>query len=170
MSKFQELVPQALVQKLLMSVLQKRGKRYRKFLQILARPAETGEIVVSITSSGVETRNTARDGDFVVQNLTEAMEIYIVSGSDFSERYTLVGDAGGGWKRYRPHGVVFALEIRTKILNILDRTSPFLIEAPWGESQRVELNDFFVTPPDFSQIYRISRQEFFQTYRLMADK
>jgi hypothetical protein len=170
MSEFQEWVPQALVQKLLMSVLEEHGKRYRKFQQILARPAEAGEIVVSITSSAVETWNTAREGDFVVQNLTEAMEIYIVSGSKFSKRYTLVGEEDDGWKRYRPHGDVFALEIKTEIMDLLERTSPFVIEAPWGEPQRVELNDFLVTLPDYSEIYRIARQEFFQTYRLVDDE
>jgi hypothetical protein len=170
MSGFQDPVPQAFVRKLLLSLLQERGKRYRKFQQILARPAAAGELVVSITSSGVETKNTACQGDFVVRNLTEAMEAYIVSGNKFSARYTLVAEEGDGWKRYQPRGEVFALEIKAEVIGLLGRTSPFEIEAPWGEPQRAELNDFLVTPPDCSEIYRIARQEFLQTYKLVVDE
>lgn len=170
MNRFQEPVPQSLVCRLLMSVLQEQGKRYQKFLQILARPALAGEVVGSITSSGVETENTARKGDFVVRNLTEAMEIYIVSAIKFSERYTLIDENEDGWKRYKPRGEILVLEINIEILHLLERTSPFFIEAPWGEPQRAELNDFLVTPPNFSEIYRISRLEFFQTYKLLLDE
>lgn len=170
MREFQGLVSQALLQKLLKSVLKDCGKRYRKFQQILARPAIAGEIVVSITSSGVETRNTACEGDFVVQNHTEAMELYVVAGIKFSKLYSFVSEEDNGWKRYRPHGEVFAIEVGTEILELLERTSPFAIEAPWGEPQRVEIYDFFVTPPDHTEFYRIARKEFFQTYSLVADE
>ena len=170
MSGFEDPVPQAFVRKPLLSLLQERGKRYRKFQQIPARPAAAGEVVVSITSSGVETRNTACQGDFVVRNLTEAMEAYIVSGNKFSARYTLVAEEEDGWKRYQLRGEVFALEIKVEIIGLLGRTSPFEIEAPWGEPQRVEPNDFLVTPPDCSEIYRIARQDFLQTYKLVVDE
>jgi NAD(P)-dependent dehydrogenase (short-subunit alcohol dehydrogenase family) len=38
--------------------------------------------------------------------------------------------------------------------------------APWDQPEKVELNDFLVTPPDHSEIYRIARKEFFETYKL----
>lgn len=170
MSDFQELLSQSIIKERLITVFQNCGKRYRKFQQIHARPAKAGEIVLSITSSGIETKNIARDGDFVVKNLTEALELYIVPGNKFYKRYTLVGEQNNEWKIYRPLGEVFAVEINTGLLTFLEQTSPFLIQAPWGEPQRVELNDFFVTHLDYSEIYRIARQEFFQTYRLAADE
>jgi len=163
-------IPQALVQELLIPVLQQRGKRYRKFQQILARSAVKGEVVVSITSSGVETSNTASDGDFVVMNLTGARETYIVPEHKFFARYSLVTEEEDGWKRYHPRGEVIALNIEVEILNLLERTSPFEIQAAWGESQLAELSDFLVTPPDCSEIYRIGRREFFETYQLIIDK
>ncbi len=168
MIDFQAMLSQSLIINRLLPVFQKIGKRYRKFQQIHARPAQPGEIVVSITSSGMETRNIASDGDFVVKNLTEALELYIVSGSKFSKRYTLDCEMNGEWKRYRPLGEVIAIEVDTGLLTFLEQTSPFLIEAPWGEPQQVELHDFFVTHIDYSEIYRIARREFFQTYKLIA--
>ena len=105
-----------------------------------------------------------------MRNLTDAMEAYIVSSNKFFARYTLFSDEEDGWKRYQPRGEVLALEIKSGILVLLERTSPFEIEAPWGEPQKLELNDFLVTPPDCSEIYRISRQEFLQTYKLAVDE
>ena len=105
-----------------------------------------------------------------MRNLTEAMEAYIVCSNKFFARYTLFSDEEDEWKRYQPCGEVLALEIKVGILDLLERTSPFEIEALWGEPQRAELNDFLVTPPDCSEIYRISRQEFLQTYKLAVDE
>ena len=167
MHGLQDPVPQEFMQKWLMPILRQRCERYRKFQRILARPAEVGEVVVSVTSSGVETENRACQGDFVVRNLTAAMEDYIVSSSKFFERYTFVAEEENGWRLYQPRGEVFALEIQMVVLVLLSRTSPFEIMAPWGEPQRAELGDFLVAPPDYSEIYRIARQEFFQTYKLV---
>ncbi len=146
--------------------LEAAGRRYVKTLRVRARPAREGERVVSTTADGVETENVAGEGDFVVENQTEARECYIVSGDKFERRYDLVESLGGDWASYAPNesAEVVALRVDDAVLRLLGRDDTFYIEAPWGEPQRVNKGDVLVAPPDLSEIYRIGRREFAATY------
>ena len=50
----------------------------------------------------------------------------------------------------------------------LDITDPFYFEAPWQEKMVAKKGDMICTT-DGSEIYRIARKEFEQTYRIASD-
>lgn len=171
-----EPISQESLERLLRELWQTRGHRYRKTLRVHARRAAEGEQVVTTTSAGRETENVAQAGDYVVENQTESRERYIVRREAFERRYERADSSGrgdpseaqlpDGWAVFQPRDQarVHALEVDDELLERLDRQPPFLIEAPWGDTQRVLRGDVLVTPPDFSEIYRIGRKEFAETY------
>lgn len=78
----------------------KEGKSFRKSGVVFARPASLGEVVVTSIGGEVETRNFAKDGDWVVTNQTG--ESYIISSDKLQSRYEKIGDG-----RYKAKGKVF---------------------------------------------------------------
>src|SRR5262245_7932211 len=156
-------VSQAHLMEHVLPLLRRDGSVYRKHRCVMARPALVGEVVVSTTAAGQETVNTGSEGDYVVQNLTTARELYIVRGKTFHERYELEQSLDI-WNRYRPIGQVIGLEVREALLVRLSLPSPFYIEASWKQLQVTILGDFLVCPLDGREIYRIARQEFGETY------
>lgn len=138
---------------------------YQKYQSVLARRAKEGEKIESITSGGKETVNRARAGDFVVINQTGAREQYVVSPEKFRERYSFWREAPDGYLEYLPKGKVMAIELTDAVLEYLGLPSEFEYEAPWGERGIAQKGDFLVCPTDESEVYRIGRKEFFETYR-----
>ncbi len=144
------------------------AQRYRKFQQVHARPAHSGELIVSTTADGEETTNTAADGDFVVKNLTEAQENYLVGRNKFEARYVYVEDVDDEWKLYDPKGEVLGVEISRDLTAMLGVGEEFFIMAPWGSEQLAREGDMFVAPlPALDEIYRVARKEFDETYKLV---
>lgn len=133
----------------------------RKFQKIWARPAIEGEIVVTETADGVETQNTAQDGDMVVWNLTSAGEQYIIRAAKFPKLYyglpLTTTEDGWEWTQYAPKGIV-------KALKVTDENCPNEFEAPWGETMVCKVGDYLVCPLKDNQIYRIAEKEFHETY------
>ena len=145
--------------------LLKNGAVYRKFTQVKARSAVAGESVASKTSDGLETTNTAAEGDYVVQNMTEIKEEYIVKPAAFHERYKPTHQKKDGWEIYDAQGKIVALEMNAVNLDSFGWQAPFWIEAPWKESMVVKQDDFLVSPlPGSDEVYRLARKEFFETY------
>ena len=58
-----------------MKPLLRDGGTYEKFKEIDAREAKEGEVIETITSDGLETKNTAEQGDYIVRNTTGAQEM-----------------------------------------------------------------------------------------------
>ena len=148
------------------------GARYKKFQQVHARRGVDGEQVVSITQDGRETMQTATTDDYVVKNLTTAGELYVVSKAKFEDRYRRIRQVDDTWSLYDPEGEVRALKIDARLSEVLsqptDRT--FYIMASWGSTQRVNPEDYFVSPlPDLSEIYRVAAKEFHETYKIQTD-
>lgn len=165
----QEPISQTDTQNLINSVLNTLGKRYHKVVTVQARKAEPGEVIVSITSSGKETENTAEDGDFVIKNhQTESEELYIVTKDEFQDRYVHFRSLYDGvWSVYRSKGQVDAIELTKQVLDSLNLEKHFFIMADWGESQYVSIGDYLVTPVNKNEVYRIGRKEFKQTYDIL---
>ncbi len=151
---------------LVLPILKMKGQRYKKFKKILARKALKGEEIITITSDGIETFNRANTGDYIVKNQTEAGELYIVPKSKFEKRYEFLVDKENGFSEYNPSGQIFAIEVNKENLKLLEQPTQFKFIAPWGENMVVKENDFLAVPLDHSEVYRIARQEFFQTYQL----
>lgn len=159
-------VPQETLVSRILPLIRSEGRPYVKFRHVHARPAAAGERIVTVTSDGRETVNTAEQGDYVVRNATQVEEQYIVSKETFAERYEYAEKVDDTWSRYRPTGEVLALEIDDRVLAAIWKNSEFHIMAPWEEPQKVRRGDYFVsTVPDLAEVYRIARHEFEQTYQ-----
>ena len=98
---------------------------------------------------------------------TGAPETYLVKKDKFNARYNYFSEANKGFKEYYPKGEVIGLELNAEFLAEQNFDKEFFFEAPWGEALIAKEDDFLVTPPDESEIYRIARKEFFETYQLM---
>ena len=140
------------------------GDPYRKYQKIFARKAVNGEEIQTVTADGLETTNTAKEGDIVVKNQTDAQEMYIMGSDKFKARYRYLGEAEDGFSEYEPVGKVVGLELTTGLLTELELAKEFEFIAPWGEKMVAKRGDYLVTPPDYSEVYRVARKEFFETY------
>lgn len=167
-------MPKAIPQQKLMTrvlpLIKSNADRYEKFQRVLARAAVDGEVVESIVEDGKETTNKASAGEYVVRNRTEAQEEYVVSASTFTERYQLAAKIDDTWSEYVPKGQILAIEISRDLLDALGADETFTIMAPWDSEQAGKLGDLFVSPlPELSEVYRIARKEFHETYRRALD-
>lgn len=144
------------------------GQRYGKHKQVWAKPAPPNAQVTTYTTDGAETMNTAQVGDFLVKNSTTAQEQYLVSAASFSVRYMWQATGEAGWDVYAAIGQIQALELTNATLSALQLPAQFHFEARWGAAMKAVQGDFLATPLDGSEVYRIARQEFFETYRLLT--
>ncbi len=141
---------------------------FEKYKEVHARKAVPGEIIKTYTKDGLETQNVAKEGDFVVKNITEAEEMYILTEEKFNSRYEFKADVDNDWKLYRPLGKIKGIKVDGKVfrkLGIEKSAKEFYITANWGEKMIVKKNDYLVSPLDNSEVYRIARKEFFETYK-----
>ncbi|MFT7603394.1 MAG: hypothetical protein ACI8VT_000961 [Saprospiraceae bacterium] len=162
----EKIYTQQEIMETLIPVLKSEGLLYKKSKAVFARKAKPGERINSITSDGFETTNTAKEGGFVVKNQTTAQELYIVGGDKFKERYEFLEETEDGFAIYKAKGKVIAIQITKNFLKEMKFEKKFLFIAPWDEEVVVKKDDFLVCPPDYSEIYRIARKEFFETYCL----
>tara|TARA_R110001583_G_scaffold188877_6_gene351404 strand:+ start:1047 stop:1685 length:639 start_codon:yes stop_codon:yes gene_type:complete len=152
--------------KIMLPHLKQSGRLYRKYKNVYARKAVKGEKIRTITGDGLETSNTAKEGDFVIKNQTDAQEMYIVGNKKFNQRYRLLGEAKDEFSEYKPIGKAIGLELTSSLLTELGLETEFQFIAPWGEKMAAKKGDYIVCPPEFNQVYRIARKEFFETYEL----
>jgi len=142
------------------------AENYEKYREINARKAVTGEEIETVTSDGLETKNTAQAGDYIVRNTTQAGEMYIVKKEKFEKRYKYIDELDGRWGIYKAIGVIKAVEVDEKLIKNIGTKDEFFFTAPWGEKMVVKKEDYLVSPLDYSEVYRIAKKEFFETYKL----
>lgn len=135
----------------------KKGVVYKKFRTVLARKANIGEVIDTYTNDGLETTNTVTKQSYIVKNTTEAKEKYIVNETTFHKKYIFYKKQNKIWSIFKPIGKIKAIKVKNQV--------PFYIVAPWGEKMIVKPGDFLVSPLDYSEIYRIAKKEFFETYK-----
>jgi hypothetical protein len=139
----------------------------RKTMPVDVRPAEPGEVVVTvIAGEGEETRSPpAQPGDMVVRNRCPATgnEEILVSAAKFAERYEgPIGPADAGWQPYRPRGI----EMRYFVVRDADGT--FTFTAPWGEPMVARPGDAIVrNPEEPADTNRIAAAAFECTYEIL---
>lgn len=160
------MMTQEEIKEIMIPILKERGQLYEKFLPIIAKKAKDGQKIQTITGDGLETENVAAADDYIVQNQTKAGEEYLVSASKFESRYQFLESLPDGWARYKPTGKVWGIEISPELAQELDFQLPFHFMASWGSEMVLKEADFLVCPLDYRSVYRIARQEFFETYRL----
>ena len=136
--------------------ISQHGKIYKKYGLIYAYKADVNEFIETWTQDGLETTNYAKEGDFVVQNLqTEFQEKYIVSEDMFFKRYKFF--------YYTDDGAVYIPTGKVKATVYFGEDMHFV--AKWGRLMVLKHGDYIVTPlPNEDEVYRIARQEFFETY------
>ena len=127
-------------------LLEKKGKKYRKFKNILARKAKKTERITTITDDGIETTNRAKIGDYIVKNKTEVGEEYVMSPKKFKGRYTYIKRSKSGYSEYEPKGRITALEINKSFLKKFKLKNEFFFIAAWGEKMVCEGKRFFSVP------------------------
>jgi hypothetical protein len=164
------MLTQDKIQAIFIPLLKKQGRQCAKKQNIWARVAAEGELIMTITSDGLETSNIATEGDMIVKNQTDAKEMYVMKVASFEQRYASSDEAlsdSEGFQEYIPIGKIWVLLIDYTLLDMLNLSEEFYFEAPWGSSMVCKKDDYLVTPPDFSQVYRIARKEFFETYKFI---
>lgn len=148
-------------------VIEQKGKRYKKYKNIIAKKLIEETKVTSITSDGIETTNVGKPGDYLVENQTQSKEKYVVSREKFPSLYKLGRDLNEGWSEYTPKGEVDAIELTATLMNELGLPIHFHIIADWGEDQYVRAGDYIVAPVGKNEVYRIGVREYEETYDLM---
>ena len=155
------------IQRMTLPLLKKKGKVYRKKKTVLGRKARGGESIVTITSDGVETKNEAKAGDYIVKNKTKAGERYIIKPRVFNKTYKPLKKRKGIYNEYITNKQILAIEINSSFLKEQGFSKELYFVASWGTESVAKINDFFVCPMDYSEVYRIARKEFFETYELV---
>lgn len=148
-------------------IFEKHGKKYKKKTLIKAKRATEGEIIYTRTSDGVETKNTAKVGDFLVVNQTSSSEKYLVNKQSFEKKYELKGALEKGWACYSSKSYIWAIEFSEENLLQLGQQNQVCFEADWGEDMIIKKGDFLVAPPELNEVYRIAKKEFGETYQLL---
>jgi hypothetical protein len=146
-------------------IFEEKGKNYRKKSLIRAKKAKLGLFVVTKTSDGIETRNTAESGDWLVENQTSSEEQYLVKSDIFESKYEMVESLGNGWACYKPKGVMKAYEFEESDLKLFGVIQRLEFQAPWKDTMFVRVGDYLIIPPGNEEIYRVARKEFSETYQ-----
>lgn len=138
----------------------------RNLKKVYARSGKLNEEILTYTSDGLETKNIVKKGDMVVQNMTNAKEQYIVPLVKFNKKYSFYKKYNDEWSIYMPKGEIKAVLVDKKLLKELGiNEKEFYIKTAWNEKMIVKENDYLVSPIDMSEVYRIAKTEFFETYR-----
>ena len=134
-------------------IIQKNGKKYQKSTVVSAKPAMPGETVVTSIGGKAETKNTAKEGDWIVTNPTG--ESYIVSVDKLQTRYDRISEG-----QYKAKGKIMGMVASEK-----DAAECPTFTAAWGEQMILEPGDILAMPIGSNpEIYRIERGVFAQTY------
>jgi len=149
-------------------LLERHGGLYQKKARVFARLARAGESVDTVTSDGLETTNVASsDAMMLVQNQTTAGERYLVPAGLFARRYRHLRAISDGWAEYESVGRIRAVELTSELLEQLGLPAEFEFSAPWGSPMVARQGDFLAGPEPLSEVYRIARAEFEETYALV---
>lgn len=105
--------------------------------------------VVTITTDGKETQNTAAVGDIIMSGATG--ENYVIKAAKFPKLYQ--GTIGND---------VYPEQSQRQVA--LYTGDPVTFKAPWGEDMIIKPGDYLVKDPANTGYYRIAKVEFEKTY------
>ena len=131
-------------------ILFKDAKLFEKFAVVKARPANEVEIIITIVNSEKgkreETRNQAKEGDFIITN--PGGEEYIVRRDKFPKLYEELSDGS-----YKSIGQVRAIQTEKNVE----------FTAPWGEKMKITTGSYLVD--NNGERYGIDQDVFKNTYK-----
>ena len=149
-------------------IIEDRGRDYQKHGQVTAQQTTQEEEVISITKYGIETRNIAQIGDYILTNNTRSQEKYAVTEEVFNKRYESINTADEGKKLYQAIGTIIGIQLTPELLQELSLKKHGQLIADWGAEQYYSVGDYIVMPtPQKNEVYRIGKEEFMETYRLI---
>lgn len=127
----------------------------QKFGRVFVNYEPVGTEIHTIIDGKIETKNTVKHEDDAVITGPKG-EKYIISAQTLKDRYKKVGDSPKG-EVYAPTG---------KILAVKYVGPSFSFPAPWGENMICNNGDYLcATLEKPSEVYRIEKGAFFQTYK-----
>jgi len=142
---------------------------YQKYGKVIVRPAEKDETIITTIDGQIETIKTASPTDVVIRNITidSSGETYIIGWDKYQDRYDYAEGPslkidGLWWKPAVPVG---------RVIGGFYKGEDVHFAAPWGEDMVLKDGDFLASPypvDDPTDVYRIAKKEFHQTYRLDA--
>jgi hypothetical protein len=150
---------------LFLPLLKNKGKVFIKYQNIWARKVQVEESITTTTNDGIETSNIAKKGDFIVKNQTKSGEQYVLTPDKFTSRYQSTGVEKDGFEEFKPVGKIIALKLDKRILEGVNLSDIFQFMANWGAEMVAKKGDYLACPLDYSEIYRIAKKEFFETYK-----
>jgi Patatin-like phospholipase len=165
-----QLIKQAALVNQYADIIVNEGLLYEKYKGVMAVASNGGELVVTTTSSGFETKNIADKGDYIVTNDTEAQERYVMKKEKFEKTYKAVADKENYYvKTERIYALPFTEYNFTDLFTSYQKADPsnstLYIEAPWLESLTLREHDYLVCNSSKTEIYRIDQKEMEETYR-----
>lgn len=130
-------------------------KRYLKQGTVNAKLAIKDEKVKTEINGVVETVNTAKENDVVVQGSSN--ELYLINIEKFKARYNVEKELSSDFQEYKATGECFAFEFKGEGFSFI---------APWAEEMIVEDGDFLASPnSEITEVYRIEKNAFYKTYK-----
>ena len=137
---------------------------FKKRGLVLFRPAIQNETVLTIVVGKLEAIKTAGANEMILRNieLGSSAETYIIDKAVFDKRYEIQP------KQYTIDGQTWTEAIAKGIIEAFCyHGGTFEFVAPWDELMLCEDGDHMARPegPNKSDIYRIEKNAFAQTYR-----
>lgn len=111
---------------------------------------ETERPIETYTSDGLETKNVAKPGNYVLSG--PSGELYVLKQEKLNKMYT-----------GKPGGIIIPEQTPRQVA-IYNLPTPMKFIASWGEEMIIKPGDYLVKEPDGSGYYRIAKKEFEQTY------
>lgn len=145
---------------------------YKKFKEVYARRSVEGEKVETYIGGIKETQNVAKSGDYVVKNMTDSEEEYILPSDKFQGRYEYKSRFDDTWDIYMATGKCRALLFDNEIKELIGKEKEFKFIAAWGEEMICQEGDWLACPSaegEVKEIYRIAGKEFQDTYKIIED-
>lgn len=142
-------------------------KRYKKKGRFIYRAAIENETILTMVSGELETIATAGKDDIIIKNieLGSSAETYILTKANFIARYDITEKTyfidNSIWTETFAKGECIAFEYKPQ-----NPEHSLEFKAPWGEMMLCKNGDFLAqpVPGKYTDIYRIERKTFLQTY------
>jgi hypothetical protein len=134
-------------------------KTYEKFGKFNFEVSQDVQEVVTSIDGEVETTNIAHVGNLIITGIKD--EKYVLTLAQFIQNYEIeefYHPEMKGIARVKPQPR-FAVQ-----WNLEDQ---LIFIAPWGEKMICNEGDYLVAFQDFSEVYRIEKSVFEQTYKLV---
>lgn len=134
-------------------------KTYEKFGKVQFETSQSVQEVVTSINGQEETRNTAQIGDYIITGVSG--EKYVLTPKKFMQNYEI--------EEYSYFNMTGTAKVQPqpRFAAQWNLENQLIFTAPWGEQMICNQGDYLVAAQDFSEVYRIEKSVFEQTYKLV---